>query len=406
MANSHMGDVAIGKRIIDHCIESVKFQYRDLSILGKTETRHHKRFRETHLGDVERKTLVDYAKEQGLTVVITSFDEISVDQAIRHGADILKVASCSADDWPLLEKIAETGLPVIASTGGMLWKEMDRLYYFLKNHHVKFMLMHCIAEYPTPVEHMNLSMIREMKERYQVPVGYSGHEKSGQAASHAISAGADVIERHVADFKEYKNDYSIDILQINALNDVLKTARKRMTTTDPDRKCENLTELQRDVDGTMPRINAPVKEMRDVVHEYEAMLRKAKIPINGIRELSHHKGIEKLRETGAFLMTIINTPYYAKKIICLLPGQAHPSHKHYEKHETFHVLSGDLKVNETDLVVGDTYYVPAGVYHEFTSCFGCVFEEISTNAKPNDSEYASPVIQALDPSERKTALEE
>ena len=406
MANSHMGDVAIGKRIIDHCVESVKFQYRDLSILGKTETRHHKRFRETHLDDAERKTLVDYAKRQGLTVIITPFDEISVDQAVRHGTDILKVASCSADDWPLLEKIAETGLPVIASTGGMLWKEMDRLYYFLKNRNVKFMLMHCVAEYPTPPDHMNLSMIRKMKERYGVPVGYSGHEAGIYQTSYAISAGADVIERHISDFKEYKNDYSIDIKDLNMFVGHLELARLRMTTTDPERKCENLSELQRDADGTMPRINAPVKEMRDVVHEYEAMLRKAKVPVNGIKELSHHRGIDKLRKTGAFLMTVINTEYYAKKIICLLPGQSHPSHKHFKKDETFHVLSGDLIVNGTTLTLGDVYHVAPGVYHSFSSVGGCVFEEISTHAEPNDSEYADPAIQMLDPSERKTALEE
>jgi len=406
MANSHMGDVAIGKRIIDHCVESVKFQYRDLSILGKTETRHHKRFRETHLGDAERKTLVDYAKEQGLTVVITPFDEISVDQAVRHGADILKVGSCSADDWPLLEKIAETGLPVIASTGGMLWKEMDRLYYFLKNRNVKFMLMHCVAEYPTPPEHMNLSMIRKMKERYGVPVGYSGHEAGYVPTLYAVSAGADVIERHISDFKEYKNAYSIDIEKISMFVKCLELARSIMTTTDPERKCENLTELQRDADGTMPRVNAPVKEMRDVVHEYEAMLRKAKVPINGTRELSHHRGMENILETGAFIMTVLNTQHYAKKIICLLPGQAHPSHKHYEKDETFHILDGDLKVNDFDLRIGDTHGIAAGVFHEFSSLTGCVFEEISTNTKPNDSEYYDQEIQALDPTERKTSLEE
>lgn len=358
------------------------------------------------MGDAERKALVDYAKKQGLTVVITPFDEISVDQAVRHGADILKVASCSADDWPLLEKIAETGLPVIASTGGMAWREMDRLYYFLKNHNVTFMLMHCVAEYPTPPEHMNLSMIRKMKERYGVPVGYSGHDEGLFETAHAISAGADVIERHISDFHEYENAYSIDITDIRLFNTGLETARARMTTTDPDRKCEQLAELQRDADGTMPRVNAPVKKMRDIVHEYEAMLRKAKIPINGVRELSHHKGMDNIRETGAFLMTVINQQHYAKKIICLLPGQSHPSHKHYEKHETFHILSGDLIVNGSDLVVGDMYHIPAGVYHNFSSIGGCVFEEISTNAKPNDSEYADPTIQTLDPSERKTALEE
>lgn len=405
MANSHMGDVDIGKRIIDYCIDSVKFQYRDLSILGKTETKHHKRFRDTHMSDHKRRTLVDYAKEKGLKVVITPFDEISVDQAFRHGADVLKVASCSADDWPLLEAIAAKGLPVIASTGGMSWKQIDRLYYFLNNRGVNFMLMHCIAEYPTPLNHMNLSMINKMKERYRVPVGYSGHEKGGRDSGHAISAGADVIERHIADFSEYKNDYSIDILQINALNDVLKTAKTRMETTDPERKCEDLTELQRDANGTMPRITAPVKEMRDIVHEYEAILRMANVPIVGVRELSHHKGMENIRRTGAYILTVISTEKYAKKIICLLPGQHHPSHKHLEKDETFHVLSGDLVVNGTSLNAGESYHVSPGTYHSFTSNGGCVFEEISTHARTGDSFYVDSFIQNMDITLRKTQLD-
>lgn len=406
MANSHMGSVKIGKRIIDHCIESVKFQYRDLSILGKTETKHHKRFRESHLSDDKRKALVDYAKSKGLKVVITPFDEISVDQAVRHGADVLKVASCSADDWPLLEQIARCDLPVIASTGGMNWTEIDRLFYFLKHRNVDFMLMHCVAEYPTKISHMNLSMINKMKERYHISVGYSGHEAGFIETGYAIVAGADVVERHISDFKEYKNEYSVDTKNIVDLSFTIGRAKSIMTTTDPERKCENLIELQRDADGTMPRINAPVKEMRDIVHEYEAMLRKTMVPISGIKELSHHYGIDRIRETGAYLMTVLNTKRYAKKIICLLPGQAHPSHKHIKKHETFHILSGDLKVNKTKLKVGDTYDVPAGVFHKFSSKDGCVFEEISTQAIPNDSVYKDKEIQNLDPSQRKTILQD
>ena len=268
------------------------------------------------------------------------------------------------------------------------------------------MLMHCIAQYPTETHHMNLSMIGEMKKRYRVPVGYSGHERGYTDTHHAIAAGADSVERHISDFNEYKNDYSLDIKDIKIFSLMLDVARIRMGSTNFDRSKENLTELQRDADGTMPRFNAPVKVMRDIVHEYEAMLRIAKVPINGRKELSHHHGMVNIRAWGAFIMTVLNTPRYAKKIICLLPGQAHPSHKHYSKHETFHVLSGSLKVNGKELLVGDMYDVPAGTYHEFSSVTGCVFEEISTEAKPNDSEYADPDIQKLDPTERKTALEE
>ena len=66
--------------------------------------------------------------------------------------DVIKVASCSARDWPLLEKVAASGIPVVASTGGLTQDEVDDLVSYLDHRGCDFALMHCVSIYPTPDE--------------------------------------------------------------------------------------------------------------------------------------------------------------------------------------------------------------------------------------------------------------
>ena len=156
-------------------------------------------------------------------------------------------------------------------------------------------------------------------------------------------------------------------------------------------------------------MESETQKIRDIVHEYEAMFRKARIPLAGEAELSHHYGIEKIQETGAYILTVVNNEKYAKKLIALLPGQNHPSHYHKNKDETFQVLSGTMVVamdsGTHHLETGDTLHIPAGQYHNFLSGRGCIFEEISTHAERGDSFYANVHIQKMDPMHRKTILE-
>ena len=74
--------------------------------------------------------------------------------------EIIKVASCSFNDWPLLEKIANTNKPVIASTAGATEKEIDSVVTFFKNRKKDFALMHCVAEYPTPQKNLNFNRLK------------------------------------------------------------------------------------------------------------------------------------------------------------------------------------------------------------------------------------------------------
>ena len=76
-----------------------------------------------------------------MKLIITPFDEVSVDNALKQNVDIIKIASCSADDWPLIEKIAKTKKSVIASTGGQDIKAIDKIQRFLEHREINFALI-------------------------------------------------------------------------------------------------------------------------------------------------------------------------------------------------------------------------------------------------------------------------
>jgi len=228
LANNHQGSVEHGKKIIQAMSEvcnkhgvraAVKFQFRQLDTF--IHPSHHEgsdfnyvqRFLATRLKQDEFKLMLDDVRSQGMIGICTPFDEESVDVIVRMGFDVLKVASCSAKDWPLLEEIANAGKPVIFSTGGLDIEDIDNLASFLQHRGVEFAIMHCVAIYPTPDHHMNLHQIRTLKDRYpDLCVGWSTHERPEDIApvQMAVALGADLFERHVGvNTDEIKlNDYS------------------------------------------------------------------------------------------------------------------------------------------------------------------------------------------------------
>ena len=143
----------------------------------------------------------------------------------------------------------------------------------------------------------------------------------------------------------------------------------------------------------------------NVLDDIRAIIKKSLIVIpKGAKTfLSHHYGMGKFRQYGAVVIDCFNMEDYAKKILVMLPGQYHEEHKHLLKHETFHVLYGDLFITAGNksgaMIPGDTWAVPPGELHKFTTDKGCVFEEISTHQHPNDSVY----YVALSP-DRKTEI--
>jgi N-acetylneuraminate synthase len=483
MANSHQGSVEHGLAIIREMGEiarkyqikaAVKLQYRALDSFihpdfkGRKDVPHVPRFESTRLQADEFATLVKAIREEGMLTMSTPFDEVSVKLCLDHNLDIIKIASCSATDWPLLEEIARSGKPIIVSTGGLLIEQMDNLYNFFTHRQCEFAMLHCVALYPAPADGLQLDLLDKMRVRYRgITIGYSGHENPNDTIipSMAIAKGAKILERHVGlpTGTITLNAYSMNPEQADAWVRTIVAARQACTFTGERQiapsetaslhslmrgvyakraiqKGEVLTEA--DIFFAMPVqegqmtsgefrnghlamtdyvANAPiaaqqeapskVKLLRKGLHEAKAMLNEANIPIvEELQiELSHHYGPERFFETGCTLVNVMNREY-CKKIIIVLPGQCNPMHYHLKKEESFQVLHGtrDLVLNgeKLSLAPGKIITVKRGDKHAFSSKTGAIFEEVSTTHYRNDSFYEDPVIANTDVLDRKSFLKD
>jgi sialic acid synthase SpsE/quercetin dioxygenase-like cupin family protein len=421
LANNHMGDVDHGIRIISECAAvakdfdfnfAFKLQYRELDTFihpnfrARMDVKYIKRFSETQLTHDQTRRLVEAIKKKGFTAICTPFDEPSVDTIIEDGFDILKIASCSFTDWPLLEKIGVTNLPLIGSTAGIQLHNIDAVVAFMQHRGKDFALMHCVAEYPTPHRLLQLNQIDFLRERYpNVRIGYSTHEDPRETVpvAIAIGKGASIFEKHVGiPTEKYPlNKYSATPAQMRAwlgsarqAYEICGMSGERVEPTKLE--LESLISLRRGVfanhdiaagervksadvffaiptqDGhvtandwskysyyyaTVPikkgdallASNTRSENVRDrvyeVVQKVKAQLDHARIVVPGEAELeiSHHYGLDKFDEFGITMITVVNREY-CKKLIVVLPGQRHPEQHHNKKEETFHVLHGELRL--------------------------------------------------------------
>ena len=238
MANNHMGDVSHGVAIIRSISKACegfdfdfdfafKLQYRDLdtfihpSLKGRDDIKYIKRFEETRLSKTQFQTLLDTMRECGFKTVCTPFDEISVDLIEAQEIEIIKIASCSLTDWPLLERIAHTNKQIIASTAGSTPEEVDNVVSFFLHRDKQLTLMHCVAEYPTPDANLHIARIGALRARYpEVRIGFSTHEspEHTEPVMLALTMGATVFEKHVGlpSVQYALNAYSANPAQIQA----------------------------------------------------------------------------------------------------------------------------------------------------------------------------------------------
>ena len=345
--------------------------------------------------------------------------------------------------------------------------DIDKLYNFFSHRRCEFAFMHCIAEYPAPMERLQLDFIDKLKRRYPDHViGYSGHEDPDDniIPMMAVAKGAGIFERHVGLPTETisLNAYSMNPEQADRWVKSILDAReiccmkKETERYISQEEIDSLNSLMRgvylkhdveegqkltrdDVFFAMPnherqmtsgefydgvvagkaykkneelhekRLVTDTKLARSVIHDVKGMLYEAKIYLGDEfeAELSHHYGMKHFRQFGATIISVINREY-CKKLIAMLPGQQHPVHMHKVKEETFQLLYGDLEVEldgkEIDMKPGDILTILRGQKHAFTSKTGAVFEEISTTHVLNDSYYDDTAITRLDLMERKTKV--
>jgi len=128
------------------------------------------------------------------------FDRSAVDFLEEMGVPAFKVASPELMDHPLLVRIAQTGKPIIMSTGMATLAEIDEAVGVIEsvNSDCDLVLLKCTADYPARPQEMNLKTIPHLSETFNVPVGLSDHSMGGEVAVSAVSLGACVVEKHVA----------------------------------------------------------------------------------------------------------------------------------------------------------------------------------------------------------------
>lgn len=144
-----------------------------------------------------QKALFDYAKEIGITLFSTPFDETAVELLESLEAPAYKVASFEATDLPLIDAIAKKKKPIILSTGMANLEEISEAVEVIKMAGCKdLVILHCISGYPTPIEEANLKTISDLRKRFNVLVGLSDHTLGLTASLTSIPLGAVFIEKH------------------------------------------------------------------------------------------------------------------------------------------------------------------------------------------------------------------
>jgi sialic acid synthase SpsE len=140
------------------------------------------------------KHLRVYAESLGLVFFSSAFDIPSLKFLLEAGIKIIKVASHSLTNGPLLSEIAKSKLAVIMSLGGSTDYEIDRAITILRDN--PLVLLHCVSAYPTPDGMAALDTIQALRKRYERPVGFSSHEVGIDLSVAASVLGACMIERH------------------------------------------------------------------------------------------------------------------------------------------------------------------------------------------------------------------
>jgi len=143
------------------------------------------------------KPLFDYAREIGITIFSTPFDETAVDLLEEIGAPAYKIASFEMIDLELIKYVANTKKPMIISTGMANLEEISEAVEVARNNGCNDLaLLHCISSYPAPIEQSNLRTIADLSEKFDILTGLSDHTMGTVVSTVSVALGACIIEKH------------------------------------------------------------------------------------------------------------------------------------------------------------------------------------------------------------------
>lgn len=213
IGNNHQGEFSVAKQMVDEAaaagVQAVKFQKRDMEALLTREGRaapytgcnsfgptygEHRNALELSIEQMAE--LKAYSESKGLVFFASAWDDPSLEQILDMDVELHKICSADLVNVPLVRKYAASKIPVILSTGMSALEDIDVALAEIRAHHDDVILLHCNSSYPCPEEQIGLPVMDALRERYGLPVGYSGHEKGIGPSVGSAALGACVVERH------------------------------------------------------------------------------------------------------------------------------------------------------------------------------------------------------------------
>tara|TARA_B100000029_G_scaffold488525_1_gene545188 strand:- start:1915 stop:2793 length:879 start_codon:yes stop_codon:yes gene_type:complete len=261
IGNNHNGEIKNALELIkiskELGVDAVKFQVKNIeksfskelldssytneNSFGKTY-REHKQALE--FSKEELVDLYEFSKKIGIICFSTPFDIDSVNLLESIGNPLYKISSFHVTDLPLIETIAKTNKPVIMSTGMSSLEEIDKAVELFRNYNDQLALLQCTSCYPTNDEDVNLNVIPSLKNRYDCPVGYSGHERGIAICTSAVALGACIIERHFTTDRTLKGPDHASSIEPIGMRDIVTRSKKIFTALGSSNKTVLDSELK------------------------------------------------------------------------------------------------------------------------------------------------------------------
>ena len=254
IGQNHNGSVDLAKLLVDvvarpvidslfnkqlKCMDAVKLTKRDLNYelsssqmnrayntpnsFGKTYGEHRAYL---ELNNEQHFEVYKYAKEKGLDFVETLCAPSCLSMLKLFSPDKLKVASRDLTNLPLLEALSETKIPLILSTGMAGEKELNDALNTIEKHHNNISILHCVSQYPTEYQNVNLKSISFLKKKYpNYTIGYSDHTIGIATPIAAVAMGAKIIEKHITLDRKMKGTDQAGSLSIDGINRMVRDIR-------------------------------------------------------------------------------------------------------------------------------------------------------------------------------------
>lgn len=212
---NHNGSMELAKQMVDKAKEAgadyIKFQtFQPEKLVSKyaqkaeyqkkatgNEESQLEMLQKLALTQSDFRELKNYCEQVGIGFLSTPFDLDSIDFLESLDMDFWKIPSGEITNLPYLIKIAQTGRPIVMSTGMCQMEEIEEALMWLKKSGAGEMtLLHCNTQYPTPMEDVNLHAMQSLKHQFGFPVGYSDHTEGIEVPIAAAALGATVLEKH------------------------------------------------------------------------------------------------------------------------------------------------------------------------------------------------------------------